>query len=96
MTVDLSDFYLESHLPPANNEYVHIPVWMICPADIQALYHLTDKTTKDGHVYAKILHGMYGLPQAGKLAHEQLEQFLQPHGFLVLSPQVYGKILPAI
>jgi hypothetical protein len=25
---------------------------------------------------------MYGLPQAGKLANEQLQQFLQPHGYI--------------
>ena len=63
MTENLSDFYLESHLPPADYEYVRIPTWMI-PDGIQAFYHLADKI-QDGYVYAEICGDMYGLPQAG-------------------------------
>ena len=80
MTLDLSDFYLESHLAPAEYEYMRIPIWMI-PTHIQTLYNLAPKII-DGHVYAEIRCGMYGLPQAGKLANDQLAQFLLPHNYL--------------
>ena len=60
-------------------EYVRIPVWMI-HTHIQELYGLSSKIV-DGHVYMEIRRGMYGLPQASKLANEQLEQFLAPHGY---------------
>ena len=80
MTLDLSDFYLESHLAPAEYEYVRIPIWMI-PPHIQTLYNLAPKII-DGHIYAEIRRGMYGLPQAGKLANDQLARFLLPHHYL--------------
>ena len=80
MTLDLSDFYLESHLPPGDYEYVKIPVSLI-PAHIQQLYQLAPKII-DGHVYAEIRRGMYGLPQAGRLANLQLQQLLHPHGIM--------------
>ena len=48
MTVDLSDFYLESHLAPPDYEYVCIPLWMI-PSHIQSLYYLANKII-EGHV----------------------------------------------
>ena len=72
-TIDLSDFYLESHLAPSDYKYVCIPLWMI-PSHIQSLYNLANKII-DGHVYAEIHCGMYGLPQAGRLANDQLAKF---------------------
>ena len=80
MTMDLADFYLESHMPANEYEYVRIPIWMI-PANIQTLYNLQPQII-DGHVFAEIRRGMYGLPQAGKLANEQLQAFLAPHGYI--------------
>jgi hypothetical protein len=77
MTIDLKDFYLCSILDEF--EYVKIPIWMI-PQDIIDLYELEDKIV-DGFVYAQVRKGMYGLPQAGRLANEQLRKFLKPHGF---------------
>ena len=35
----------------------------------------------DGWVYIKIVKGMYGLPQAGKIANELLQQRLKMHGY---------------
>ena len=32
-------------------------------------------------MYIGICRGMYGLKQAGKIAHEQLKTFLEPHGY---------------
>ena len=51
------------------------------PAHIQTLYNLFTKII-DGHVYAEIRCGMYGLPQAGKLANDQLAQLLLPQNYL--------------
>jgi hypothetical protein len=79
MTIDLKDFYLCSELP--DYEYVRIPLHMIPPA-IHDLYKLDDKII-DGHVYAEVCKGMYGLPQAGKLANDQLQKMLEPHGYLL-------------
>jgi len=45
------------------------------------MYNLTNKATADGFIYIKIQKGMYGLPQAGILAQELLEQRLNKHGY---------------
>ena len=39
-----------------------------------------ERVTKDGYVYLEIRQGMYGLPQAGMLAHKQLENILNEEG----------------
>ena len=78
MTLNLSNFYLESHLPLGDYEYVKITLTMIL-VHIQQFYQLAYKVI-DSYFYAEICHGMYGLPQAGKLANQQLQQFLHPHG----------------
>jgi hypothetical protein len=36
----------------------------------------------DGYVYAEVRKGMYGLPQAGKLANDRLRKFLAPAGYV--------------
>ncbi|CAJ1934140.1 unnamed protein product [Cylindrotheca closterium] len=77
-TIDLKDFYLETDLPEP--EYVRIPVSVLSKKIID-LYHLHDKIHK-GFVYCKVKKGMYGLPQAGKLANDDLRQYLKPHGFI--------------
>jgi hypothetical protein len=77
-TIDLKDFYLETILPEP--EYVRIPVRVLSKR-ILDLYKLHDKI-HNGHVYCKVKKGMYGLPQAGKLANDDLLQYLAPHGFV--------------
>ena len=77
MTGDIKDFYLGT--PLDRYEYMRIPINMI-PDDIVKLYGLADKIV-NGFVYAEIRRGMYGLPQAGRLANEQLKTFLAPHGY---------------
>jgi hypothetical protein len=77
MTGDLKDFYLET--PMERYEYMRVPIHMI-PADIIKSYNLTP-LIKNGVIYVEIRCGMYGLPQAGKLANNQLVQFLAPHGY---------------
>ncbi len=42
---------------------------------------LRDKATPDGYVYCKIQKGVYGLPEAGIIAQQLLEERLEKHGY---------------
>jgi len=77
MIGNLKDFYLGMPMPTANYALIGIPV-AILPQEIIDHYNLTP-LIHEGHV--EICHGMYRLPQAGKLANVQLQQFLAPHGY---------------
>jgi hypothetical protein len=77
MTGDLKDFYLGTPLP--RFEYLRIPVSII-PQEFFDLYNLAP-LVHNGYVYSEIRKGMYGLPQAGRLANERLTAFLEPHGY---------------
>jgi hypothetical protein len=78
MGIDLKDFYLCSDLE--EYEYVRIQLHMI-PDEIVELYKLHDKIS-NGHVYAEVRKGMYGLPQVGRFAKEKFCKFLEPHGYV--------------
>jgi hypothetical protein len=82
---DLKDFYLGNDL--SKPEFVRIPVWML-PQSIIDLYQLEDKIV-NGYVYARVTKGMYGLPQAGKLANDRLREHLAPYGY-VPCPHTHG------
>ena len=43
-------------------------------------YELWDKV-HDGHVYMKIVKGVYGIPQTGILEYKQLVNHLKPYGY---------------
>jgi hypothetical protein len=45
------------------------------------LYDLTKIAEDNGYVYIKVQKGMYGLPQAGILAHGLFEQQLNEQGY---------------
>jgi hypothetical protein len=77
MTADLKDFYLGT--PLAQYEYMRIPVSVI-PDSIINEYKLLPLVHRD-HVYVEIRKGMYGLPQAGRIANDRLTEFLAPHGY---------------
>ena len=77
LTADLKDFYLGT--PMSRYEYMRVPIWMLPDAIIEQ-YNLTP-LFHNGYVYVEIRRGMYGLPQAGRLANDQLIAFLQPHGY---------------
>jgi hypothetical protein len=77
MTGKLTDFYLGT--PMDRYEYMRIPVHMIPDAIIEE-YNLTP-LIHNGFVSVEIQRGMYGLPQAGKVANNQLVKFLSPHGY---------------
>eukprot|EP00804_Cyclotella_cryptica_P014428 CCRYP_004767-RA/>CCRYP_004767-RA protein AED:0.25 eAED:0.28 QI:0/0/0/1/1/1/3/0/487 len=77
MTIDIKDFYLNT--PMAHPEYMRLKLADI-PAAIIDLYHLRD-IARDGFVFVRIQKGMYGLPQAGIIAQQLLEQRLQANGY---------------
>lgn len=78
MTMDISNFYLMTTqlLRP---EYARIALSKI-PQAIIDLYDLTS-LAKDGHTYVAINGGIYGLPQAGRLANEELIPRLAAAGY---------------
>ena len=61
-------------------EYVRIKLPDI-PDEVIVEYNLRDKADENGYVYVEVRKGMYGLPQAGILAQELLEERLAKHGF---------------
>eukprot|EP00804_Cyclotella_cryptica_P006250 CCRYP_010108-RA/>CCRYP_010108-RA protein AED:0.40 eAED:0.40 QI:0/-1/0/1/-1/1/1/0/258 len=77
MTIDIKDFYLNT--PMARPEYMRLKLANI-PAAIIDLYKLRD-IAQDGYVFVRIQKGMYGLPQAGIIAQQLLEQRLQANGY---------------
>ena len=58
-------------------EYVRIHISKI-PKQFIDMYNLLDFVTPDGWVFFEIRKGMYGLPQAGVLAHKKLTSILAP------------------
>ena len=77
MTNDIQDFYLESEMP--RYEYMWIPVKDI-PDCIMEQYKL-EGLIHNGMILVKIRKGMYGLPQAGILAHERLVKHLSKYDY---------------
>eukprot|EP00804_Cyclotella_cryptica_P023061 CCRYP_000315-RA/>CCRYP_000315-RA protein AED:0.18 eAED:0.15 QI:0/0/0/1/1/1/2/0/662 len=77
MTIDIKDFYLNSTME--RPEYMRLKLSNI-PSNIIELYHLRD-IVHDGYVFVCIQKGMYGLPQAGIIAQQLLEQRLQANGY---------------
>ena len=67
-TGDNSDFYLFTNMD--ESEYMWIPIQFL-NAEVTAAYELEDLSV-DGRVLAEISEGMYGLPQASRLAYNQL------------------------
>ena len=66
--LDIKDFYLGTHM--THYEYMLIPLPILPPTIIDQ-YNLTP-LIHNGFVYVEVRKGMYGLPQAGKLANDQL------------------------
>ena len=78
MTMDIKDFYLNT--PMARYEYMRLKLADM-PEDVIAHYNLNDIATPDGFIYCEIQKGMYGLPQAGIIAQQLLEQRLEKEGY---------------
>ena len=75
--LDVKNYYLGT--PMDDYEYMFIPITSI-PDEIIAHYQLRD-LVHNGRVYIEIRRGMYGLPQAGILAEQQLTCFLATYGY---------------
>jgi hypothetical protein len=49
------------------------------PEGVIEHYNLRDKVTPNGYIYFEIQKGMYGLPQAGIIFQQLLEERLKKH-----------------
>jgi hypothetical protein len=78
MTMDISNFYLNSPLP--RPEFICIKLSNI-PEEIIIEYMLRERATSNGSIYIMATKGMYGLPQAGLIANKLLELRLNKHGY---------------
>ena len=76
-TLDPSNFYLGT--PMARAQYMLLPIKTI-PQEIINKYNLND-IEKYGWVYAKILKGVYCLPEAGKITNNLLKKRLYKAGY---------------
>jgi hypothetical protein len=85
LTIDIKIFYLNT--PMKRDEYMRLKITDI-PQEIIKEYRLDEKVTADGYIYTEIQKGMYGLPQAGIIAQELLENRLAKHGY------TQSKIIP--
>ena len=77
MTGDVKNFYLNT--PLDRPEYMRIALALI-PDEIIEEYNLR-AIAHNGYVYMEINKGMYGLPQAGMLAHKLLAKRLATKGY---------------
>eukprot|EP00804_Cyclotella_cryptica_P024520 CCRYP_014626-RA/>CCRYP_014626-RA protein AED:0.39 eAED:0.39 QI:0/0/0/1/0/0/2/0/256 len=75
MTIDIRDFYLNT--PMVRPKYMRLEVSDI-PDHIIALYNLNKLATTDGYLYVLIQKGKYGLPPAGIIAQQLLENTITP------------------
>ena len=70
-------------------EYMRLPINII-PDEIIEQYNLLPLVVNES-IYIEIQKGMYGLPQAGKIAYDRLRKHLLQHGYSPLhSLLVYG------
>jgi hypothetical protein len=76
--LDVADFYLNTIMK--RYEYMPIKIADI-PEEITKEYKLREIVTDNGYIYCKIWKGMYGLPQAGIIAQELLQERLAKVGF---------------
>ena len=76
--IDISDFYLMTTMD--DPEYMWMPRWIFPQAFIDE-YNLEPLFIND-RILTKIIGGMYGLPQAGRLAYIDLIKFLQRYGYV--------------
>ncbi len=69
MSIDIKDFYLNT--PMAHYKYFRMKLELFPD----------DKVGSNGNVHCKVRQGMYGLPQAGIIAQELLEERLRKAGY---------------
>jgi hypothetical protein len=76
MYTDAKYFYLNTTME--RKEYMWVPDNLLPDVVIEA-YALSSLLIVNGRVLFEISKGMYGLPQAGRLAYNQLVEHLTPH-----------------
>ena len=77
-TFDIKDFYLNT--PMEQPEFMRMKLSKL-PLEFVKLYSLIIIAGDNGTMYIKVQKGMYGLPQAGILAQQLLEQWLNEQGY---------------
>jgi hypothetical protein len=88
MTIDISNFYLNT--PLKRPEYLRVRLADL-PEEIVKEYRLAAKVNHKGFVFIKVSKGMYGQPQAGLLAiNELLEKRLNQNGYYHQSKLIPG------
>lgn len=78
VVMDCKNFYLMT--PMKRPEFMRLQISLI-PDEIIEKYNLKEKVDDRGWVYVRIEQGMYGLPQAGRLANELLAKRLDKEGY---------------
>jgi len=78
VVMDVKNFYLNT--PMKQPEFMQLQINLI-PEEIVEKYNLKEKVDDKGWVYVRIELGMYGLPQAGRLANKLLEKRLNLKGY---------------
>ena len=78
MSIDIKDFYLCT--PMKWCEYFRMKLELF-PEDIIQEYDLCNKVDAMGNVHCEVRRGMYGLPQAGIIAQELLQERLLKAGY---------------
>jgi hypothetical protein len=77
MTMDISDFYLNT--PMEQYENMRIPLSAIPDCSMEE-YKLAP-LIHNGFIVVELRKGIYGLPQAGILANNKLQTQLAQHGY---------------
>ena len=77
MGIDIKKFYLGT--PLERYEYMKLDI-RIFPQHVIDQYSLLEHV-KNGFVHVEIRWAIYGLPQAGILANQQLRERLAPFGY---------------
>ena len=80
MCADKANFYLNN--PMDRYEYMKLPLEII-PEEIIQQYNLKTLAHK-GFLYMEIQKGVYGLPQAGKIANDKPKLHLDKFGWFPL------------
>ena len=81
MTIDISNFYLNT--PMERYEYIKMIIKNFSQ-DVIDEYNLMEKVTPDGYIFVEARKGVYGLPQAGILAQELLDERLAKKGYQIM------------
>ena len=77
MCMGVKYFYLNKKMERV--EYIIIHISMI-PQQFVEKYNLQEKS-HNGYIYSRVTEGMYGLPQAGRIAHDTLVKQLDTYGY---------------